>query len=128
MTENNTNRLIFIFSFSALCFALVLEYFFGLLPCKLCTYQRIPYLIIIFIFIFQIALKPSKKLITILISICLLVEIYFSLNHTLLSLGVINSFGCESAVELPSDINELKNALQNNTLIIDCEKDRKSVV
>jgi hypothetical protein len=43
----------------------------------------------------------------------------------LLSLGVINSFGCESAVELPSDINELKNALQNNTLIIDCENANK---
>lgn len=125
MTEYNTNKLIFIYSFSALCFALILEYFFGLLPCKLCTYQRIPYLIIIFIFILQLIFKLSDIIIITLISLCLLAELYFSVNHSLLSLGLINSSGCESAVKLPSDLNDLKNALQNNTLIIDCENANK---
>ena len=60
-----------------------------------------------------------------LISLCLLGELYFALNHSLLSLGMINTSGCESAVKLPSDIDELKIALQNNNLIVDCENANK---
>ena len=123
--ENNTNKLILIYSITALCFALILEYVFGLLPCRLCTYQRIPYLLIIIIFIIQLIFRPSNKIIMTLISLCLLGELYFAIEHSLLSLGIISTSGCESAVKLPSDLNDLKNALQNNTLIIDCENANK---
>ena len=126
--KNKTNNIIFLYSFLALGFALILEYGFGLRPCRLCTLQRIPYLIIIFIIIIQLLLKPSGKLITILVFLCLLAELAFSLNHSLLSLGVINSSGCESAVALPSGIDNLKNALQSNTLIIDCENANKKIL
>ena len=40
--KNQTNNIIFFYSFFALGFALILEYGFGLLPCRLCTFQRIP--------------------------------------------------------------------------------------
>ena len=123
--ENNTNKLILIYSITALCFALILEHIFGLLPCKLCTYQRIPYLLIIIIFIIQLIFRPSNKIIMALISLCLLGELYFALNHSLHSLGIINSSGCESAVKLPNDLNDLRNALQSNTLIIDCDNANK---
>jgi len=123
--KNKINKLIFIYSVTALCFALVLEHIFGLLPCRLCTYQRIPYLLIIIIFIIQLIFRPSDKIIITLISLCLLGELYYALNHSLLSLGIINSSGCESAVKLPSDLNDLRNALQNNTLIVDCENANK---
>ena len=126
--KNQTNNIIFFYSFFALGFALILEYGFGLLPCRLCTFQRIPYLIIILIFLFQLFLKPSNKSITILIFLCLLAEMVFSVNHSLLSLGIISSSGCESAVTLPSGVDSLKNALQNNTLIIDCENANKKIL
>ena len=41
--------LIFIFSILAIFFALYVEYYLQYKPCKLCLYQRIPYIIAIFI-------------------------------------------------------------------------------
>ena len=41
--------IIFIVSFLSLFIALYIEFFLGYKPCKLCIYQRIPYLISIFI-------------------------------------------------------------------------------
>ena len=40
---------IFVISLLSLLIALYIEFFLGYKPCKLCTYQRIPYLISIFI-------------------------------------------------------------------------------
>ncbi len=125
--SNKTNSIIFFYSFCALGFALILEYGFGLLPCNLCTYQRIPYLLIIIIFIFKLFLNLSNNLITVLFFICLLAELGFSSNHSLVSLGVISSSSCDSAVTLPTGIDNLKTALQNNTLIINCENANKKI-
>ena len=41
--------IIFIFSFLSLLIALYIEFYLGYSPCKLCIYQRIPYLLAIFI-------------------------------------------------------------------------------
>ena len=41
--------IIFIFSLISLLIALYIEFYLGYSPCKLCIYQRIPYLIAIFI-------------------------------------------------------------------------------
>ena len=40
---------IFFFSLSILIGALIIEYFYGADPCKLCIYERIPYLLSIFV-------------------------------------------------------------------------------
>ena len=42
-------KIIFIISLMSLLIALYIEFFLGYKPCKLCIYQRIPYLISIFI-------------------------------------------------------------------------------
>ena len=41
--------IIFIFSLLSLLIALYIEFYLGYAPCKLCLYQRIPYLLAIFI-------------------------------------------------------------------------------
>ena len=41
--------IIFIFSLLSLLIALYIEFYLGYSPCKLCIYQRIPYLIAIFV-------------------------------------------------------------------------------
>ena len=41
--------IIFIFSFFSLLIALYIEFYLGYSPCKLCIYQRIPYLTAIFV-------------------------------------------------------------------------------
>ena len=52
--------IIFIFSLISLLIALYIEFFLGYKPCKLCIYQRIPYLISIFITF--LGLNYSKNL------------------------------------------------------------------
>tara|TARA_B100001540_G_C15498135_1_gene502323 strand:+ start:71 stop:550 length:480 start_codon:yes stop_codon:yes gene_type:complete len=52
---------IFIFSLLTLLIALYIEFFLGFKPCKLCVYQRIPYLIAIFITF--LGINYSKNLI-----------------------------------------------------------------
>ena len=47
--RKNFYLLIFIFSILAIFFALYIEYYLQYKPCKLCLYQRIPYIIAIFI-------------------------------------------------------------------------------
>ena len=47
--------LIFTISLSSLLIALYIEFFLGFKPCKLCIYQRIPYLLAIFITFFGIS-------------------------------------------------------------------------
>ena len=47
--RKNFYLLIFIFSILAIFFALYVEYYLQYKPCKLCLYQRIPYIIAIFI-------------------------------------------------------------------------------
>tara|TARA_B100001175_G_C19379814_1_gene576006 strand:- start:40 stop:519 length:480 start_codon:yes stop_codon:yes gene_type:complete len=53
--------LIFIISLLSLLIALFIEFFLGYSPCKLCIYQRIPYLITIFITF--LGINYSKNLI-----------------------------------------------------------------
>ena len=45
----NFYTIIFIFSLLSLLIALYIEFYLGYSPCKLCIYQRIPYLLAIFI-------------------------------------------------------------------------------
>ena len=59
---------IFIYSLTAIFFALYVEYILQYEPCKLCLYQRIPYIVAIFIsFIGYNYFKNKKILILILI-------------------------------------------------------------
>ena len=53
--------IIFIISLLSLLMALYIEFFLGYIPCKLCIYQRIPYLIAIFLAF--LGISYSKNLI-----------------------------------------------------------------
>ena len=53
--------IVFAISFLSLLIALYIEFYLGYQPCKLCIYQRIPYLIAIFITF--LGISYSKKLI-----------------------------------------------------------------
>ena len=49
----------------------------------------------------------------------LLCELFISGYHTLSTFGIIEYTGCESAT-LPTDINQLKEALLNDKLVVTC--------
>lgn len=59
--------LILLISASTLVTALIMQFSFGLVPCVLCLYQRIPYAIAIVVSVIAILLSPSQRRILILL-------------------------------------------------------------
>ena len=55
----NFYKIIFIISLLSLLIALYIEFFLGYKPCKLCIYQRIPYLIAIFLTLLGISYSKN---------------------------------------------------------------------
>ena len=108
-----------LFSIFAILSAFFMQYVLGHAPCKLCTYQRIPYYIIILIGLITFFFPKIIKLTSFLLIFLLLAEFLVSNYHTLSTYEVISYSGCQSA-EIPSDINQLKEALTSDTLIVDC--------
>ena len=112
-------NLIFIFSIFSISFALYLEFFLGYMPCKLCTYQRIPYYLLIVIGFINIFSKKYFTYLYILLIALILGELILSGYHSLVTFEIFKYSGCESAI-LPSDITQLKEALLSDNLVVDC--------
>ena len=110
---------IFFFSIVSILFAFYLQYILGHAPCKLCIYQRVPYYLIIAIGVINLLSNKYLKFSLFLISVLLLCELFISGYHTLSTFGIIEYTGCESAT-LPTDINQLKEALLNDKLVVTC--------
>ena len=94
---------IFVFSLLSLLIALYIEFYLGHSPCKLCVYQRIPYLLAIFITLLGINYYKN------LIWLYLLLITFFS---SLLLSGY--HFGIEQEI-----FNEFSGCTGNSINIID---------
>ena len=117
--SKNIFYLAVLFSIFAISSAFFMQYVLGHDPCKLCTYQRIPYYIIILIGLITFLFPKIIKITSFLLIFLLLAEFLVSNYHTLSTFEVISYSGCQSA-EIPSDINVLKEALMSDTLIVNC--------
>ncbi len=118
----NSKNILFLavlFSIFAILSAFFMQYVLGHTPCKLCTYQRIPYYIIILIGLFTFFFPKIIKLTSFLLIFLLLAEFLISNYHTLSTYEVISYSGCQSA-GIPSDINQLKESLISDTLTVNC--------
>ena len=119
INSKNIFFLAVLFSIFAILSAFFMQYVLGHTPCKLCTYQRIPYYIIILIGLFTFFFPKIIKLTSFLLIFLLLAEFLVSNYHTLSTYEVISYSGCQSA-EIPNDINQLKEALMSDNLIVYC--------
>ena len=119
INSKNIFYLAVLFSIFAISSAFFMQYVLGHDPCKLCTYQRIPYYIIILIGLITFLFPKIIKITSFLLIFLLLAEFLASNYHTLSTFEVISYTGCQSA-EIPSDINVLKEALMSDTLIVNC--------
>jgi len=63
---------IFLISFVPLAAALVSQYFFGLHPCELCIYQRVPYAILIFFSILLFSFRNNNRVTISILVLCIL--------------------------------------------------------
>ena len=119
INSKNIFLLAVLFSIFAILSAFFMQYVLGHAPCKLCTYQRIPYYIIILVGLITLFFPKIIKLTIFLLIFLLLAEFLVSNYHTLSTYEVISYSGCQSA-EIPNDINQLKEALMSDTLIVSC--------
>ena len=119
LNKKNFYLFILVYSLLAIFFALYVEYILNYNPCKLCLYQRIPYIIAIFIsFIGYNYFKNNKILILIIIifSISFLVSGYHY--------GIENNFfeefsGCTTNSLEIIDKTELLKSLNDN--VVSCK-------
>ena len=114
LNKKNFYLFILFYSFLAIFFALYVEYILGYNPCKLCLYQRMPYIIAIFIsFIGYNYFKNNKILILIVIifSISVLVSGY----HYGIENNIFEEFsGCTTNSLEIVDKKELLKSLNDN--------------
>ena len=101
--------------------AYIVEIFAKVPPCKLCIYQRIPYVIIIFVGIVSLIFK--KEVIFLYLSLLIFVINFFiSFFHSLVERKLINyDVGCSSSNENFEDIESLRMSLEN-TPIAKCDE------
>ena len=114
LNKKNFYLIVLFYSLFAIFFALYIEYILEYKPCKLCLYQRIPYVIAIFIsFIGYNYFKNDKILI--LIIIIFSVSFFISGYHY----GIENNFcvefsGCTAKSLGTTDKQEILKSLNDN--------------
>ena len=119
LNKKNFYLFVLFYSLSAIFFALYIEYILGYKPCKLCLYQRIPYIITIFIsFVGYNYFKNDKILFLIIITF--LLSLLISGYHYGIENNIFKEFsGCATNSLEVVDKTELLKSLSDN--IISCK-------
>jgi len=110
-------------SFIALSGAYISQYFFGLKPCPLCIYQRIPFFIIIAFGIAALIFPKLQKIILICCAIALLSNCLIAFYHVGVEQKIFKGLqGCiNEDLNKIDDIDALTNEILNSSAIR-CDK------
>ena len=109
---------IFFIILATLSLALIIEYGLGYKPCNLCLYQRIPYIISIFLIIEILVIKKYVKITLALLTFTFILSSFLAFYQFGIEQGFFNeSFVCESKNLSEKMSNEqLLEELKNNTV------------
>jgi len=119
MPEKKINKyLIFILTIIclSLIFAFVVEYILGHVPCTLCLYQRIPYILAIVLILIIIIVKKYERVILFLLSILFAISAILAFYH----FGIEQNFFSESFV---CENKILSNVLSKDQLLEQLKKE-----
>ena len=105
--NKNIFNLILLFSIFALLAAFFIQYILGHQPCKLCLFERIPYILAIIIITIKFIFKKYEKIYLLLISLIFASATLLSFYH----------FGIEQGFIEESMVCDLNN--QNNSLNVE---------
>ena len=111
-----------LWSIVALGSALIAEFYFDLVPCKMCLKQREPYYVIIAGFIIITILKWQKQIWYYLgVQLISIYGLFYSIWHV----GIENNFltgpaGCSSGLNMASNTSSLKEQILSKP-VINCE-------
>jgi disulfide bond formation protein DsbB len=96
-TNNTTLICILIIISASLIAAFIIQYSLGHQPCKLCIYERIPYIVSIFLLLEIIFFKKKVKITLSLVSIVFIFSTILAFYHVGIEQGFFSeSFVCES--------------------------------
>ena len=114
LKKKNFYLFILFYSLLAIFFALYVEHVLGYKPCKLCLYQRIPYIVSIFIsFVGYNYFKNDKILI--LIVVIFSISVLISGYHYGIENNIFEEFsGCTASTLEIIDKSELLKSLNDN--------------
>ena len=121
MSEQINKKFIFlilIFVLIVLISAFIIEYKLGYASCKLCLYERIPYLLSILLIIKIFFIKGYEKLTLLILSLVFAVSALLAFYHFGIEQGLFNeSWACETE-NLSKTISkeELLDQLKQNTI------------
>ncbi len=124
---SSRNILIILFSLSsfALISAYIAEYFFGLAPCQLCLWQRVPFFaIIIFSGLFLIIpfLKKYQNLAVKITILLLVINAGIAFYHSGVERKIFKDLvSCASNTETPDNLEDLALMLEH-TKAVPCDK------
>jgi len=104
----------FLFSLTAILFALYYEYIENYPPCELCIYQRFPYYLIIAMTLFCFVFKKNFNIVSSLIILAVIVSLLLSVTHVGVELGLwqIKS-SCSNNIKDFNDIEKLRSFLED---------------
>tara|TARA_B100000965_G_scaffold179993_1_gene150119 strand:- start:632 stop:1108 length:477 start_codon:yes stop_codon:yes gene_type:complete len=114
LNKKNFYLFILVYSLLAIFFVLYVEYVLGYKPCKLCLYQRLPYVIAIFISFAGYNYFKNDQIL-ILIVIIFTISVFISGYHYGIENNIFEEFsGCTSNSLEIIDKLELLKSLNNN--------------
>ncbi|MDG7052522.1 MAG: disulfide bond formation protein B [Wolbachia endosymbiont of Alcedoecus sp.] len=122
MLNNSRTATVFLLSSAvALIFAYVLEYFFNMLPCKLCIYERIVYYVAGLLAVAHM-IKDNKILVCVMFCSYLIGAI-ISFYHVGLELRLFHDvLGCTEQASGNVSVEELRNNLLNPNYSPSCDR------
>ncbi len=124
LIRHNLPIIYFGLNFVILATALIMEYFFGLKPCKLCLYQRLPYYLTLFGGLAYFTLNQTilRQIILLICSIAFLAGAVLAFYHAGIEYGIFtNIFDCEASRNDFNDLADLKNHILANQAV-PCDK------
>ena len=115
--------IVFIICIIAITSALIAEFVFNILPCKMCLNQRYAYYFIIIIIIISYLYKNfSKKLLFFFVEIGLLYGLFYSIWHVGIEQKILSGpASCSGQLNISNNTSDLKNQIIKQE-IINCEE------
>ncbi|MCU7611390.1 disulfide bond formation protein B [Anaplasma capra] len=111
--------LLFISTVLALAVAYIGEFVYGLVPCRLCLYERVPYFVALLFSAISV-LKGDKYSFFFTVA-CYVGGIALSVYHVGLEYGLFTDFlQCADGLGLSSNIDEIKRDLLNKDVAVSC--------
>lgn len=110
---------IFILSIIAISTALIAEFFFNFLPCKMCVQQRYPYYFIIIIFIlFYFFNKKINLWFNILTELAIIYGLFYSVWHVGIEQQLMQGpDNCSGKINQASTVERLKEEILNQAIV-----------